>query len=418
MEIQLKKIIKFLTPDMILDIYRNLIIKIMANKAKKYHRDAFLYKKESGNVIIVFIVYQPQSWNSLKSVYEAAAEHPNVVPYVIVIDGETRLGDNNPLTALKYFKSVCSNVIDCTGDNGMLDLNKLKPDFVFRQTTYDNSYPKEYGLAEMSKFTKTCYIPYNYNFSPLKHLEIEYGMNALINLYAVFSESESNADYCRRQAERLNLDLHVFNMGFPRFDLLARNSVDAAGKSSVFTWIPRWSLDGENNDSSSFFKYNEKLIEYFRLHKDLKLIIRPHPLMFDNFIKLGVMTNEEVKKYKNNIERESNMFLDDNIDYLETFFDTDVLIADMSSINYEFYLMGKPMIYCGNPLEYNAETRNMMECSYIVSNWRELKDAIEQLSDGIDPTFDKRKNDIKNIFSNMPSDIGKRIVDKCVSIIR
>ena len=131
-----------------------------------------------------------------------------------------------------------------------------------------------------------------------------------------------------------------------------------------------------------------------------------------------VMKEDDIIAYKNIIDKEGNIFMDDNIDYLETFAHTDVLIADMSSINYEFYLMGKPMIYCGNPLEYNAETKNMMECSYIASNWREVQDGIEQLSNGVDPTFDKRENDIKQIFSNMPSDIGRSIVDKCVSIIR
>lgn len=415
---RIKQIIKKIIPHEMLELYRAGKYKKIINDAKKYHQASFSYKKKSGDIIIVFMVYQPQSWNSLKTVYEAAVAHPEVVPYVIVIGGESRMSDNNSLSALEYFTGVCSNVIDCTSNNEVFDLNRLSPDFVFRQTLYDSSYPEKYSLKELSKISKICYVPYNYNFSPLKHLKIEYDIGSLANVYAVFSESDSNARYCKEQAVKWHLDLQVFNLGFPRFDLFKRNVTKFKKNGRVFTWIPRWSVDAEENDATSFFKYNENLMEYFRLHKELKLILRPHPLMFDHFVKLGIMTVEDVEIYKSNIDKENNIFLDDNIDYLETLVETDVLIADMSSINYEFYLMGKPMIYCGDPSEYNAETQKMMEYSYIVSNWVELKNKIELLANDVDPTFDDRARDIDDIFSNMPTNIGAAIIDKCLSLIR
>lgn len=415
---RIKNIIKNIIPNEMLELYREIRYKKIIRDAKKYHQDSFLYKKKSGDIIIVFMVLQPQTWNSLKTVYEAAVAHPEVVPYVIVTGGAARMSDNNPLSAVEYFKSVCSNVIDCTGDNDTFDLKRLSPDFVFRQTLYDSQYPDKYSLKELAKISKTCYVPYNYNFSPLKHLKIEYEIESLANVYVVFSESDSNALYCKEQAVKWQLDLQVFNLGFPRFDLFKRNATKFKKNGRVFTWIPRWSVDAKGNDATSFFKYNENLMEYFRLHKELKLILRPHPSMFDHFVKLGIMTMEDIETYKSNIDKEHNIFLDDNIDYLETLTETDVLIADMSSINYEFYLMGKPMIYCGDPSEYNAETQKMMGYSYIVSNWMELKNKIELLANGVDPTFDDRARDVDYKFSNMPINIGAAIIDKCVSLIR
>lgn len=413
----IKEKLKLFLPDILLDMYRDFKNRIIVEKSKKYHRNAFGEKKNSGDIKVVFIVYQPKEWNSLKTVYEAAVAHPDVRPYVIVISEATTTCDDRQYSALDYFKNECLDVIDCTNGNRLVDLKEIEPDFVFRQTPYDSVYPKEYSWRELSKVSKTCYIPYGYNFSPSKHLKIEYGIDTLANLFAVFSDSITNAEYCRKQANRLCLDLHVFYLGYPRFDLLKRNIINS-NNIHVFTWIPRWSVDAVNNDATSFFKYNENLIKYFQSHRDLQLIIRPHPLMFDNFVKLGIMTSDEVEKYKDDIDKENNIFLDNNIDYLDTFAETDVLIADMSSINYEFYLLGKPMIYCGNPLEYNVESKKMMECSYIVSDWKELENSIENLCDGIDPTFVERERDINKIFSNIPTNIGKKIINECVRIMR
>lgn len=381
------------------------------------HFRAFYFNKKQETVIIVFLVYIPQAWNSMKSVYQAAKKTDGVRVYVVVTPGKFISGDRSVFDPYVFFSSECPGAIKAEINGDFFDIRTLKPDIVFRQTPYDDQYPVQYSLRNISKYSKTCYIPYNYNFSPKKHLEIEYKDSFLANMYAVFSESESNYNYCKDKSKYYK-DLKVFYLGFPRFDLLReRNMFGNAGKlprkSKSFTWIPRWSVDTQKNDGTSFFEYKEKLIDLFRKNHHLSLIIRPHPSMFNYFIKNGIISEQELDDFYRVISEQDNIFLDHNIDYLDTFEETDVLIADMSSINYEFYLTGKPLIYCGDTKEYNSETKNMMDLIYKVDKWEKLEMYILRLANGDDEIFDKRMEDVCRSIKSIPDKCGERIIITC-----
>ena len=129
------------------------------------------------------------------------------------------------------------------------------------------------------------------------------------------------------------------------------------------------------------------------------------------------MTEKEVEEFRIKIAEETNIELDDNIDYLETFCQTDVLIADMSSINFEFFLTGKPIIYCGDTEEYNKETEDMMRYCYKINNWGNLEVYLDMLAKGDDPDRIQRYDAAKKYFENVPQKIGEAIIDKCLEIL-
>ena len=387
------------------------------DKALINHKEAFSRKKESGNIVIVFVVYKPQLWNSLKTVYEAAVTNDQVDTYVVVSPDESRLGDGSILTSFDFYKEQCPGAINAVQDGSFFDVSMLYPDIIFRQSPYDNACPKEYSMANLARVAKTCYVPYSYNYTP-NHLHIEYNDCLLANLYGLFSDCKTNYNYCVKEHNEYYPDLHVYYYGFPRFDIARRMQNKSDGKNVTFTWVPRWSTDAVDNDGTSFFEYKDLLPEYFSNHPELNLIIRPHPSMFSHFISLGLMTEHEVDKYFETIQSIPNIHMDDNMDYLKTFEETDVLIADMSSINYEFYLTGKPIIFCGDDTNYNAETKIMYELIYKVKNWGELQSEIEKLVNNQDPNHEVRLKDIDTAFNGLPDDIGKAVIEKCIEIVR
>ena len=48
---------------------------------------------------------------------------------------------------------------------------------------------------------------------------------------------------------------------------------------------------------SSFLKYKSIFFSIADEHPEISILVRPHPLMFNNFIHTGLMTEEEVKEY-------------------------------------------------------------------------------------------------------------------------
>lgn len=380
------------------------------------HKESFTKNTDRDTIRLVFILYKPQLWNSQRSVYEAAVRNPNVEVSVVVTPDENILSDGRVLDSYDYYKEKCPEAIEAVKDGVVFDISSIKPDIIIRQSPYDSVFPLEYSMERLARIAKTCYIPYNYNYTP-NHLHIEYNSDLLSDLYAVFSDCNTNYEYCVKERDKWYPDLHPYFLGFPRLDIVRRMGGETRN-GKVFMWIPRWNTDKKNNDGTSFFDYKDKLLDFFCEHPDLKLIIRPHPVMFSTFVRIGLMTQKDVELYLERVRKCPNVFMDDNMDYLQTFENTDVLIADMSSINYEFYLTGKPIIFCGDPNHYNEETKTMYELLYMAPEWDKLKEYICSLSEGGDYLYESRKEDICKAYSGLPDDIGEAIVMKCIKIAR
>lgn len=410
-----EKILK-ITPNCISNCYFSNKYRLIGAISHYRHKKVFNCNASVGSKInMVFIVYLPQTWNSLKTVYEYSLINPSINSFLVVLPENISISDKKKISSFEYFSSLYQDAIEAYKNGKLFDIKELKPDFVFRQTPYDSVYPKEYSLKNISKYSKTCYVPYNYNFSSFKHLIIEYNEKMLSNLFAIFSESESNYTYCNKQKQLYYHDLNVYYLGFPRFDLIHKIKSNDICNYSIFTWIPRWSVDTNNNDGTSFFSYCDLLIDYFSEHKEISLVIRPHPNMFNYFLNNGIMSSESIKELFERINKYKNISFDNNYDYLVTFENTDILIADMSSINYEFFLLGKPIIYCGEIDDYNKEGLEMAQMYYYVRNNDDMVKELDMLANRVDPLKHKREIISREILNSFPKDSGKRILEACIN---
>ena len=142
------------------------------------------------------------------------------------------------------------------------------------------------------------------------------------------------------------------------------------------------------NDRSFFLDYYDILFEFYSYHQDYKLVIRPHPQMFTNFLKNGILSEDEISNIKSSVEKSKNIFWDNNYNYLASFEQSDMLIADFSSLLIEYFIMLKPIIYCGGNTEnYNLIGKEMAKGFYNVNSKEELLQAIEYLANNEDEHF-------------------------------
>lgn len=168
-------------------------------------------------------------------------------------------------------------------------------------------------------------------------------------------------------------------MGYPRFDLILQESPERKlQQRKTVLWLPRWSID-ETNDRSYFFDYLECMLHYFGENAMHSLIIRPHPLMFQNFMDNGVISKDEVEQLKTRIQFVSNIKFDENTDYLDTFRQSDILVADFTSLLIEFFLMRKPILYCGSTINFNSVGKIMEEGIYSIPNKDSLISTLSDL---------------------------------------
>lgn len=374
----------------------------------KRNREKF---KGRENKVIVFIANYPQGWNSFKPVYDTLKKDKTKK---IVLVGY--VSERYPSSTESFWKKIDPDAI-IAKEGQVPSIAALSADLIFRQTPYDDEFPEEYTARKLSKIAKLCYIPYGYQLPNKIHLDSEYNDWFFPFLTAIYACSDVSYQYCmeKKKLHKTTEDIRVFNYGYPRFELLSE--VESSGSVSRFLWIPRWSTDEVKNDGSGFFKYSDLLLDYFSKHQELSLWIRPHPLMFGNFIRKNLMSEAEVQEYRRKIEELPNIFLDEGADYIETFSKVDAMIADFSGLVVEFFVSGKPIIYCGDKGKINHDALRIVTLCYNAEDWNSLQSHIEELSRGYDPEKEERRKYCKELFHRGEHSIAKKIADSCTNEI-
>lgn len=366
-----RKIATYSTPYLIRKIKKSIYDKVANNQ----------------NINILFVVQYPEMWNSLKTVYEAFNKNKN---YKVTILCVPKISKSNILQkkfyqeneAYNYFVNEDIPCINALKETGWLKISELLPDYVFIQRPYDAQMPKEYTTYTIRKYGLICYIPYGYEFVNGKHLEIEYNDDFLANVYMIFCENKDTYNYCLDILSKsiVKKEKQVKCVGYPKFDLL----YDKLNKQrKTVLWLPRWSIEN-SNDKTGFFNYYNSLVSFFRNHGEYDLIIRPHPLMFKNFIDLKIISANDYKKIMEEIEKINNISFDKNIDYLVSLSTSDILISDFTSLLIEFFIMKKPIIYCGKTNHFNSVGKEMEKGLYLVDDKDLLIDRLEKLLTGND----------------------------------
>lgn len=370
-------------------------------------------KKTSGKVKVGFIVQMPELWDKEVDIYDEMKKRDNIEVQLIVVPYTDY---DNPDKTLSYdgnyFIEHYSDAVKAIDvDGNVIDIQGLKFDYVFYQRPYDHYLPRELRSTELVKSSKCCYVPYGYSGS-----DVFNGGNTntsfFRNMSFVFLESDYmkkvfDAKFKKNFVYRLQ---HVVSLGYPNlarfFDIPKNICV------KKILWTPRWSYDNRVG-GSHFFEYKDTILKLKEDYSDIDMVFRPHPLMFDQFISKGLMTKKSMEAFKAELKKLSIVYDYDSM-IVSAIADTDLLITDYSSIIINFFLTGKPIIYCRANYDLNEEYSKIESCIYVAENQQQIESYVAMLLNGEDPLAEKRKALIEK-YKLKHVGAAKRIVDYLLS---
>ena len=384
-----------------------------------------IQKKDADSKIhLVFLCQLPEIWNKILPVFnEALGSNQFNITILVVpmkkINSETGVEswDNSELS---FFSQLPCRVIDAVNNaDQWVSLETLKPDYVFFQRPYDHYLPELYRSSIVSRYTKICYIPYGYLETSGKVFDICLDKNFYRFVYMFFAE---NPYISKSSSKRFKIS-HFFklrktlSLGYPSLDTMAalgdtrceNNNFSEEDDKLKIVWTPRWTVDPEIG-ASNFFKYKDKFIEYAKKNQKSYVLLRPHPLAFENFLNTGMMTAQELDDYKKNYDQSINASIDGERDYLSTFWKSDVLVTDISSIIVEYFMTGKPIIYCVGTSGFNKFTNQMAQGFYWANSWEDIEKILMDLSQGKDVLKEKREELKVQLFGDHFGESSSKIV--------
>lgn len=363
---------------------------------------------------VVFVCHRAALWNALKSVYEACMADEAFDVTIVAIPNKKQL----PKIGLAHEEYVSEGAEEffsnykCRVINGYdyenkvwFDLRKLEPDYLFFQTGYDICRPPQYKSDVVALYTKLCYVHYGMPFMGGMIAEESFPVSFLKNTYFHFAEFEEMRKYYveRVSDNAVHKSERVLLTGYPKLDE-AQDYIGCESDSWIYKgldkkyrvmWTPRWNTEEHN---CTFFDYKDKMVQYFKENKELEMLFRPHPQAFSEYIASGQMTVQQVRDYKSCYEETDNISMDKEREYLASFYSSDVLITDESSIIPEYFLTGKPIIFTYKETHLNKFAETISKGFYWAKNWDELVGILNKLKNGEDSLAETRKTLIDENF--------------------
>lgn len=371
---------------------------------------------------VVFLCHRPAVWRSTKSIYEYLRKNPRVKCSIVTFPQLTPSGEYDDEKADEYFDGNEDWVGGFNKESQtFMDLKTLEPDYVFYQQGYNSIYVREYRSNVVSSYAKICYLSYFAHLEDLVNNGVAdecYQMDFLRDVSMFFAQTRGEEKWLQDNiCKHMSVPMKVFLTGYPKYDNLEeyKEGDSQAWKGRTWQgkfriiWTPRWTT---NENACHFFTYKDKLLEFCQRNPTVDFLFRPHPQSWVEWEHTGELPKDKAVEYKQRYNSIDNAFIDEQADYLRTFYHSDCLVTDTSSVMPEYFLTGKPIVYCYNDRSRNQYQYNkgMSRAFYWVKTWEELEKTLDMLKQGDDPLREKRDCMISE-FLREKGNAGKRIGD-------
>ena len=384
-------------------------------------------QRTNEKIRVIFLMQFPSVWNKFSRIYERMKADDAFEPILICVpDGLVEGYKANPEDlsneTYDYFVSIGYDeaINALIGKDEWLDLEGFQSQYLFYSRPYNGYMPLPYRSKVVSKYTKICSILYAVNVvSEVRNVLLN--RDFYRNVYCYFADTrgamEQNIKNFRL-AHRLGLQ-KTLQCGIPVLEEMVKtrgeknHAWDFSENNFRVVWTPRWTTDLALG-GSNFFTYYLWFLDYAKKRNDIDFLLRPHPLTFSNFVQKGLLREEDIAQYKAEIEKTSNVSLDREKEYIYTLWNSDVLVSDMSSVVAEYFVTGKPLIFCMSNmiLEPEEEMKKLLEGCYVVYNAEELEHCLERLASGQDDLKERRRELIEEVFGDTLYTATENIVEE------
>lgn len=398
-------------------------------KSQEKIEERRLERKEKKKINVIFVVHRPAIWGALKSVCEECIKDKRFNVTIVTIPNKKELpgkgyaheqyvwegayeyfnetyGRNNSNDNNAGEKRTCLVIKGYDEQSGKwFDLRKVNPDYVFFQTPYDICRPLAYQSNRVATYAKICYVHYGMPFMNGEIAEESFPVRFLKNTYFHFAEFEEMRKFYvdRVEDNEVHKKERVILTGYPKLDE-AKEYIGCESDNWIYSgdekrfrvmWTPRWNTEEGN---CTYFTFKDALPDYIEENEGMELLYRPHPQAELEFLSRGIMTKEEIDSYTKRFEESKSMSIDKKKGYLESFYSSDVLITDESSIIPEYFMTGKPLIFTYDETHLNEFAEAISKGFYWVKTPEELRTRLDKLMAGEDELKEIRARLIKEQF--------------------
>ena len=373
---------------------------------------------------VVFVVQYIPGWNKLEPIYTKMQKDQRFNPVIVCVPFNMQnhvLLDDNGNDTYQYFVDHGYKAINALLDDGSwFDLKQLKPDYLFHSRPYNVFMPKCYTSDRIVRYALICNVMYGAclaNNDRTGCINKSYFKN--VYSYYAFDESEKEYfDDLYRKGIKYGIQ-RCFPFGATGLEQLLESKSSIIKNTSfrkTILWTPRWSTDNYVG-GSNFFNYVDTILKLANNNPYILFIIRPHPLMFTNFVRTGEMTEQEVTEFKLYCQNCDNVVLDESKSYSDTFWNSDLLITDFSGIVPEYFITGKPIIYCHSNVnfEYTDTTNQIIHCCYEAFNSKDIERYVHKLINQEDAKLQKRAQCANLVFPTVQYN-SKNILESLVLV--
>ena len=405
---------------LIIDRPRNRILDV--NSARRIERcieETKNRKDESRRdrkIKVAFVSQMPEVWDKQAPVYERMAADDRFDVWIVLTpnyNSEIKAYDNwGEIKEFFHAKYKDGQFLNAVGKTGrIIDLTRYGFDYIFYERPYFRYIPKKMRIASVAGKIRTCYIPYT---TP------DYGAGSGIHtpdkefyrdVYIGFHNCDSRIDRLYKSMWKSCHGAHQYiNLGYPVLNECTKIKPEPH-TGTVVMWTPRWSY-GEGEGGSHFLEYKDEIIKLGEEFPGVKMLLRPHPFTFKYMVEEGYMTEEEVEAYKAEADRLGAVF-DKNKMINDSFMGADILISDFSSIVWQFFYQGKPIIYCLGDNNLSSDLKELVDVMYVAESFDDVKRYMAELSKGNDYMKADRQKVIDKYlkkYDNSADDIVEYIV--------
>lgn len=364
-------------------VYSSIMPYVDRVMAKRFIKRLQKKKTDPSRPIRVgFVVQMPQIWNKEAPLYEAMVWDPRFEPWLIVVPSYNvatrRRGEYGK--ELEFFRTEYPEAKLLTTKELGEDFDTLPEQgfaYIFFQRCWETYLPTELWTRNVIRYAKTCYIPYDYHLGAPE--SGYYKMGFYTCLYVMFCSNDGDLAWYHPKRPRLSVSL-----GYP--SLANLSYVNPPEQRLRILWTPRWVIE-----QTTFFAYKDRFLTLKQEHPEYEIVMRPHPLTFENAIRAGKMTEAEVAQYQASCQ-ECGIRFDHNTSIDDTLRQIDILVSDFSSILADAASLGIPIVYTGskNFPDPNSTMQGILDSVYFADNWDEVKQQILLLSSGTDPNLELR----------------------------
>ncbi len=363
----------------------------MFQKIKKKIKSVWVKRellKGKRKIRVGFVLQVPALWDKLNAVYESLERAPSfeVIP-IVIPPYNWQMEKFDELCEDNLFIRLFPNCVYALQDDGnVIDISTLCLDYIFYQRPYDVYMPSGLKSCDVANYAKVCYVPYGYSMLK-KYSDFNTNDEFFRNVYFAFLDCKENLEILSKQYS-LSIQQgkqHFVLTDYPEFDNYRRTEPleNAHQKPFRILWTPRWTYDSILG-GSHFFEYKDPLVEFANRNPSLQITIRPHPMMFENFLKEGRMSKEDFTGFKNKLQ-ENGIILSETAELKDDLLNADILITDYSTIIAPYLLTGNPIIYCDElDDEPFNHTEMLFDSLYRCTNWNAIEERLCSLLNGED----------------------------------